>query len=366
MVDPHAWIVDLEDEIGSHDDRDGELGRPVRLYDPAAFRRAIGDDDDYVGPEDERPSTSHLRMTEDDLRVHRLRRILDDPRGPTRPSLHGSPAMAARLVAATASMKHFDAVIGIVERAVLQSAFTGRPLRMPPILMVSPPGLGKTFYCRALAEALRTTCIPIAINGTSDRGKLGGLSPVWRGAKTGKIAQGLLVDSATAAPLYLLDEIDKPPALIAGENTLDVLLSALEPENARAFVDEYLDIPIDLGSALWLASANDVSAMPTPLLDRMLVVEVPWPDRDGARLLAAAIAASVLAQGGLEGVEDEALEAIVDLAPRRMRRVLEMACGFAAAADRPTVTRDDVRASMELVVRDRRRRIGFLAEGLDP
>ena len=192
--------------------------------------------------------------------------------------------MAARLVAATASMKHFDAVTGIVERAVLQSAFTGRPLRMPPILMVSPPGLGKTFYCRALAEALRTTCIPIAINGTSDRGKLGGLSPVWRGAKTGKIAQGLLVDSATAAPLYLLDEIDKPPALIAGENTLDVLLSALEPENARAFVDEYLDIPIDLGSALWLASANDVSAMPTPLLDRMLVVEVPWPDRDGARL----------------------------------------------------------------------------------
>ncbi len=85
--------------------------------------------------------------------------------------------------------------------ALVQTAFTGRPLRMPPILMVSPPGLGKTFYCRAVAQALRTTCIPFSINGTSDRVKLGGLSPAWRGAKTGKIAEGLLIESATAAPL---------------------------------------------------------------------------------------------------------------------------------------------------------------------
>ena len=109
----------------------------------------------------------------------------------------------------------------------------------------------------------------------------------------------------------------------------------LEPENAQAFVDEYLDVPIDLRSALWLASANDVSAMPAPLLDRMLVVEVPWPNRDGSRILAVAIAASVLAKSGLEGVADDALDAIVHLSPRRMRRALEMACGFAASGARP-------------------------------
>ena len=149
--------------------------------------------------------------------------------------------------------------------------------------------------------------------------------------------------------------------LIAGENTLDVLLSALEPENAQAFIDEYVDVPIDLRSALWLASANDVAAMPAPLLDRMLVVDVSWPDRDGSRVLAEAVAAGVLERSGLEVVADGALDALLDLSPRRMRHVLELACGFAAAGRRSAVTREDVRGALDLVVRDRRRRAGFLA-----
>ena len=346
----------------SHDDGGGELGLPVRLYDPALFRKAVGEDADdaFLGPEDERPALPSLTI-EEEVRARRLRRILQDPRGPDRPALNGSPAMAARLVSATASMKHFDAVTGIVERSVRQSAFTGRPLRMPPVLMVSPPGLGKTYYCRQVAQALRTTCIPIAINGTSDRGRLGGLSPLWRGADMGKIAKGLLVASATAAPLFLLDEIDKPPALVAGENTLDVLLSALEPENAATFVDEYIDVPIDLRSALWVASANTTSTIPPPLLDRMLVVEVPSPDRTGALILADAVAGGVLAQSGLASVADDALVALLDLSPRRMRRVLELACGFAASGGRSVVTCDDVRAAMRLADRNRPFRIGFLA-----
>jgi ATP-dependent Lon protease len=341
------------------------LGFPIRLYDPDALRRAIGvvDDDGFVGIEDERPSTAPPRTNEEDVRAFHLKRILDDPRGSTRPSLHGTSAMAARLVAATSSLRHFSAVTGIVERAVLQSAFTGRPLRLPPILMISAPGLGKTFYCRTVAEALCTTCIPISINGTSDRGRLGGLSPLWRGAKMGKIAHGLLVESVTAAPLFLLDEIDKPPALVTGENTLDVLLSALEPENARAFVDEYVDVPIDLRSALWLASANDASAMPTPLVDRMLVVDVPWPDREGARRVAAAIATDMLARSGLEEVVDDAIDAIVHLAPRRMKRVLELAAGFAASDRRLIVGSLDVCSALDLAAHERHRRAGFLPVG---
>ena len=342
-----------------------EHGRPVAIYDPAEMRRAIGEDedDDYVGPEDEGLQCEPPpRTAEEDVRAHRLRRILTDPRGATRPTLYGTAATATRLARATTTMPHFQAVTGIVERAVLQSVYTGRPLALPPILMVSEPGLGKTFYCRQVAGALRTTCVPIAINGTSDRGGLGGLSAAWRGAKPGKIAQGLLVESATAAPLFLLDEIDKPPALIAGENTLDVLLSALEPENARAFVDEYVDVAIDLRSALWLASANDVSAMPTPLLDRMLVVEVPWPDRDSARILAEAVAAAVLERSGLEAVANGALAPLLHLSPRRMRRVLELAGAFAAAERRPTLAHGDVRRAMDLAVRERRRPAGFLAD----
>lgn len=361
MVESEWWLVEAEE--GPQPERgDDELGAPVQIYDPAALRRAVdeGEDDDHVCSEDERPSWPP-RSADEEVRAHHLRKILRDPRGATRPSLHGTPAMASRLAAATGSMRHFSAVTSVIGRAVLQSALTGRPIAMPPILMVSEPGLGKTFFCRRVAEALRTTCVPIAINGTSDRGRLGGLSPLWRGARMGKIANGLLVESATAAPLFLLDEIDKPPALVAGENTLDVLLSALEPENARAFVDEYVDVAVDLRSALWLASANDLSAIPQPLLDRMLVVEVPWPDRDAAGLIADAVAAEVLARSGLGRVAEDALDRLRDLAPRRMRRVLELACGFAAEERRLVVTGRDVRCALDLVVSDRRRRIGFLA-----
>ncbi len=334
----------------------------VWIYDPAALRAAIGEeaDDGYVGPEDERPAPPP-RTSEEEIRARAIHRILDDPRGATRPALHGDAAMAARLLDAVASMPHFAAVTGIIHRAVVQSALTGRPARFPPLLMVSLPGVGKTYYCRRVAEALGTTCVPIAVNGTSDRGQLGGLSPLWRGAKIGKIARGLLVDSTTAAPLYLLDEIDKPPAIGEDERTLDVLLSALEPENARSFTDAYLDAPVDLTSALWLASANDTGAMAAPLLDRMLVLDVPRPTREGARVVAEAIAREVVPDALPVGVRPDALELLLDLAPRRMRRALEMACSFAICALRWDVTAADVRGALALTERaDRHRHVGFL------
>ena len=338
----------------------GELGASVRIYDPDALLAAIDEEGDgYVGPEDEKSGPQ--RSSEDEVRARLIKKILADHRGAYRPALHGTWAAAARLITATASMEHFSAVTGVVIRAVRQSAFTGRPIVLPPILMVSEPGLGKSFYCRTIAEALRTTCVPIAINGTSDRGALGGLSLSWRGARMGKLAGGLLVHSRTAAPLFLLDEIDKPPQLVTGEHTLDVLLSALEPENARAFVDEYFDVAVNLSHALWLASANDVSAVPKPLLDRMLVVEVPWPDRAGARRLADAIATTVLDRSGLQKVAPDALDPLQDLAPRRMRRVLELAAGFAAAERRLVITLEDVDCATVLVAGARRNRAGFLA-----
>ena len=176
MPDRVAWNLAFEEGDRSHDDSGGELGLPVRLYDPALLRETVGEDADdaFVGPEDERPALPSLTKVaaigfHGQTVLHRAPNA--GVRGRTR-QLGDGAAMAARLVSTTASMKHFDAVTGIVERSVRQSAFTGRPLRMPPILMVSPPGLGKTYYCRQVAQALRTTCIPIAINGTSDRGRL--------------------------------------------------------------------------------------------------------------------------------------------------------------------------------------------------
>ncbi len=177
----------------------------------------------------------------------------------------------------------------------------------------------------------------------------------------GKLAKGLLIDSVTAAPLFLLDEIDKPPAINEGERTLDVLLSALEPENAKHITDEYLDAPVDLTSALWLASANDTAGMAAPLLDRVLVVDVPRPTREGARVVAQAIARAAVSEAMLVGVRPDAIDLLLDLSPRRMKRVLEIACGFAVTASRWDVAAADVRQALALTERsDARGRVGFL------
>ena len=76
----------------------------------------------------------------------------------------------------TAAMPHFAIVTGIIERAIRLSSETGRPLLIPTILALAPPGVGKTFYTKTIARVINTTCIPIAMNGTSDRRQLGGLS----------------------------------------------------------------------------------------------------------------------------------------------------------------------------------------------
>jgi len=95
------------------------------------------------------------------------------------------------------------------------------------ILLLAPPGVGITFYMGSIARAIGTTFIPIAMNSTSDRWRLSGLSSVFKYAKIGKLAKGLL-ECPTSSPLFAFDELDKAPS-ISGDNVIDVLLSVLEP-----------------------------------------------------------------------------------------------------------------------------------------
>lgn len=328
----------------------------MAIYDPARLKTMLGIEEgrDFYEP-------APARTTEGEIWATFCAGILNDPRGHLRPVLVGSLRMARDLLVATSAMGNFSEVTGIIWRAVVQSARTRQPIRFPPILMVSPPGVGKSYYCRRVAQVLGTTSIPIAINGTSERGALGGLSQVWKGARAGRLARGLLVESTTASPIFLLDEIDKPPN-IAGDNTLDVLLAALEPENARQFRDEYLDdLPIRLDQALWLASANDVQAIAEPLLSRLLAVDVPKPTRSQAALITRAIAADILRVNHLSGIENEAVLSLSDLSARRARQTLELAAAYAVCDGRRRIRLTDIQRSLRLTDRSSRSGIGFLA-----
>ena len=295
---------------------------------------------------------------EEAIRAHTIRRILDDPRGNTRARIYATPDRLERLCAATSSMPQFWAVSGIIERALIQSMRTGQPLTFPPILMVSPPGQGKTHYASKLADALDTTCITISMPQTSERGSLGGLAPVWRGAGLGRLAHGILVSSRTASPLFVIDELDKPAR--HSDDPTEVLLNALEPVSARCFQDEYLRAPCDLSAALWLASANDVSRIAGPVADRFVIIEVPQADREQTRIIVESIAKTPLADAGLIGLDDRAVEVLANLRPRRMRLTIELGCAFAVTAGRGVLTGADVSAALALMQQRGNPSIGFL------
>ena len=181
----------------------------------------------------------------------------------------------------------------------------------------------------------------------------------------GKIARALLVDSITASPLFLLDELDKAPSLVHGENTLDVLLSLLEEENAQAFVDEYLGLPIRAQFANWIASANTTRSISEPLLDRMLVVEVRPPSGDDAKRIVRSIASDLIdrrAGGHVKALSEDAVAALVHMSARTVSRVVDLAIAFTIARRSRVIRVDDVSSAIELMDRAKQgKAIGFLA-----
>ena len=334
-------------------------GRTVRVFDPAAFRAALDEDDapdDYMGPENERPvAQKRVRTFEDEVWARVVRKIVDDPCEGWRDVLVGDEAMVARLAKAAEMSPHFATVTDLVVRAVIASALTGERVRFPPVLMLSEPGVGKTHYAASIARAMGIRAVPLSLNLTSDRGQLSGLSSAWRGAKMGRFAKTVL-EGESASPLFLLDEIDKC-SNIANENVAAVLLSVLDPENARNFVDEYLDVPIRLDQALWLASANDIQAIPPPLLSRMLVVEVPRPTVEQARTIVKAVARAAV---GCE-IVDDAVDLLTAFSARQARQAIEVAYPHAVCERREILTIEDVLVGLAFIKGARQKSIGFMS-----
>ena len=119
------------------------------------------------------------------------------------------------------------------------------------------------------------------MNLADDAGAIVGHSLSWRGARPGLVARTLL-EGPSAAPVILVDEIDKAGWRVQGDPT-DVLLSLLEPENAQAFVDAYIEAPIRADHIQWLCTANDTAMLRTSLLDRLLVAPIEPPRPNSGR-----------------------------------------------------------------------------------
>ncbi len=156
-------------------------------------------------------------------------------------------------------------------REILDARARASHLNGPVLCFTGPPGTGKTSIGRAIAEALERKFIRFSLAGLRDEAELRGHRRTYVGALPGRILTEIQ-KAGVRNPVIMLDEMDKIIQDFRGD-AASVFLEVLDPEQNAAFVDHYLDIPFDLSSVMFIATANMAENLPAPLLDRMEIIE---------------------------------------------------------------------------------------------
>ena len=252
---------------------------------------------------------------------------------------------------------NFADVIDDLRKSLALAVAGNEAVQFTPMLLLGAPGLGKTYFAKKLAQALGTGFEFVSMSSLTAGWVLTGASAQWNNARPGKVAQ-TLIEREYANPVIVLDEVDKA----GGDSRYDpmgALYALLERDTAAHFKDEFIDVDMDASHILWVATANDESTIPEPILNRMNVYAIEQPDADGGRTIALAVYHEILDAHHWpfpHEPSESVVERLSTLPPRDMRKLLLDAFGTARLANRDFLVPEDIDAKK---LCGRKTRLGF-------